>query len=169
MSKSGTASARSKKAVSAAAAGQGSRSSKQEAPLLQEPFAGYAVPEGKSPFDTIAMIRKGLRRSRLDELMDISGFSLDEMAAILHTSSRTLQRYTGNHLMNADQSERVYELFLLYDRGAKLFGRADSFRSWMGNSLVSLGGLRPRDLLDTSIGINILLDELGKIEHGIPA
>jgi uncharacterized protein (DUF2384 family) len=30
-----------------------------------------------------------------------------------------------------------------------------------------LGNIKPKELLDTSLGIEILMNELGKIEHGI--
>jgi uncharacterized protein (DUF2384 family) len=32
---------------------------------------------------------------------------------------------------------------------------------------VPLGSIKPKELLDTTYGINMVADELGRIEHGI--
>jgi len=37
----------------------------------------------------------------------------------------------------------------------------------MDTKIIALGGVRPKDMLDTSFGINAIYDELGRIEHGI--
>jgi len=34
---------------------------------------------------------------------------------------------------------------------------------------VPLGGIKPKELLDTTYGINMIADELGRIEHGVLA
>jgi uncharacterized protein (DUF2384 family) len=37
----------------------------------------------------------------------------------------------------------------------------------MNSSVMALGNKKPKEFLDTSIGIDLLMNELGKIEHGI--
>jgi uncharacterized protein (DUF2384 family) len=37
----------------------------------------------------------------------------------------------------------------------------------MNSTVMALGNIKPKELLDTSLGIEILMNELGKIEHGI--
>ena len=37
----------------------------------------------------------------------------------------------------------------------------------MNSKILALGGIKPRELLDSSIGIEILNDELTAIEYGI--
>ena len=152
---------------------------------VEEPALVYGIPSastleilkflgGKSGFkaiqgihDFIAMIRKGLTRKSLDHFMNATGLTADEMAAIMHTSTRTLRRYTAETILNPDQSERVIELARLYSRGEEVFGNLNLFKDWMNATILSLGNKKPKEFLDTSIGINILMDELGKIEHGI--
>jgi putative toxin-antitoxin system antitoxin component (TIGR02293 family) len=61
----------------------------------------------------------------------------------------------------------VIELAKIYSRGEEVFGTLDAFREWMQSSVRALGDKRPREFLDTSIGIEMLMEELGRIEHGI--
>jgi putative toxin-antitoxin system antitoxin component (TIGR02293 family) len=115
----------------------------------------------------IDLIRKGLPKKVLDHLLAKMDISEDEMAAILHVSKRTLQRRTTQESLNEEQSERLIELAKLYSKGEEVLGTLENFKSWMNTSLLALGNKRPKDFLDTSIGIGILLDVLGRIEQGV--
>lgn len=117
--------------------------------------------------DFIKLIRAGIPKHAMDNLMDISELSLLEMAAITHISDRTLRRYKPQQKLPQEQSERMLELARLYTRGEQVLGTMAAFREWMDTALAQLGGKKPKEFLDTSIGINMLLDELGRIEHGV--
>lgn len=117
--------------------------------------------------DYINLIRKGLPKKSLDKLMDITDFTVIEMAAIVHTTDRTLRRYTDEQKLNPEQSERIIELANLYARGEEVFENLDNFKKWMDTSILALGNKKPKDFLDTSIGIELLMDELGRIQHGV--
>ena len=56
---------------------------------------------------------------------------------------------------------------MLYKRGTEVFGNDESFQAWMDTKSIPLGNIKPRDLLDTTYGINMVADEIGRIEHGI--
>lgn len=115
----------------------------------------------------IELIRKGIPRKAIDLMMTKTGLTEDEMAIVLHISKRTLQRRNSFELMNPDQSERLIELAKLYTKGQITLGSLDDFNEWMNQRHLTLGNKKPREFLDTSIGIHFLLDELGRIEHGI--
>jgi putative toxin-antitoxin system antitoxin component (TIGR02293 family) len=115
----------------------------------------------------IEVIRKGIPKKIIDHLMQRIGLSEDEMAGILHVSKRTLQRRAPKEILNAVQTERIIELAKVYSKGEEILGDSGQFADWMDQKLLSLGHKRPKDFLDTSIGIRILLDELGRIEHGV--
>ena len=99
--------------------------------------------------------------------MEITDLTLTEMASIVHTSDRTLRRYTAGQKLSQDQSERMVEMAKLYGRGEEVFGSLENFREWMNTRLVPFGNKKPKEYLDTSIGIRMIQDELGRIEHGI--
>jgi putative toxin-antitoxin system antitoxin component (TIGR02293 family) len=128
-------------------------------------FKGKTEITGK--FDYLNIIRKGLSRKSLDYLMKNTGISALEMSDILHTTDRTLRRYTEDTVLNPEQSERALEIARLYTRGTEVFESLDGFKEWMNSSVVALGSKKPKEFLDTSLGIEILMEELGRIEHGI--
>jgi len=117
--------------------------------------------------DFIGLIRMGIPRQAMTYLMDVADITLTEMANITHTSDRTLRRYKPGDKLSQEQSERMIEIAKLYSRGEEVFGSIEQFRDWMSTTLLPLGNKRPKEYLDTSMGINILMEELGKIEHGI--
>ncbi|MBK7098856.1 MAG: DUF2384 domain-containing protein [Sphingobacteriales bacterium] len=43
----------------------------------------------------------------------------------------------------------------------------DQFKLWMSSPVMALGNKMPKEFLDTSMGIDLLMDELGRIEYGI--
>ena len=90
-----------------------------------------------------------------------------EMASIIHTSDRTLRRYTPQQKLSQEQSERMVEMARLYSRGEEVFGTMEQFRQWMDSVLLPFGNKKPKEFLDTSLGIAMIMDELGRIEHGI--
>ena len=99
----------------------------------------------------------------------MNSLSSTEIAKIMHTSDRTLRRYKESTLLNAEQSERVIEIARLYSRGEEVLGTNENFRSWMDDSIPALGNKIPKEFLDTSMGIEILMDTLGRIEQGVYA
>jgi putative toxin-antitoxin system antitoxin component (TIGR02293 family) len=52
-------------------------------------------------------------------------------------------------------------------RGEEVFGEMNLFKEWMNRNLRALGNKKPKEFLDTSIGIHFIMDELGRIEHGV--
>ncbi|MCH5598512.1 type II RES/Xre toxin-antitoxin system antitoxin [Niabella ginsengisoli] len=121
----------------------------------------------ESSSDFIDYIRDGIPKKALDTLANVIGLSATEMADIVHTSDRTLRRYTPAQKLSAEQSERLIELSRLYTRGEDVFGDIENFKRWVETPIIALGDKKPKEYLDTSIGINMLFDELGRIEHGI--
>jgi putative toxin-antitoxin system antitoxin component (TIGR02293 family) len=115
----------------------------------------------------LSVIRGGLPRQSLDALMEVSGLSVYEMANILDTTDRTLRRHDGHTLLTREHSERILEMAQLYNRGREVFGDLAVFRQWMQSPIPALGGQLPKSFLDTSMGIHMLMMELGRIEHGV--
>lgn len=115
----------------------------------------------------LRLIRGGLTRGSLDILMDKTGLNIYDLADILEVTDRTLRRYTSEDVLNKRLSERALEIAKLYSRGEEVFGDAKSFSQWMHTEVPALGHRSPKSFLDTSMGIQMLIDELGRIEHGV--
>ncbi len=131
-------------------------------------ISGQATPSPiRNNADFIGIIREGIPKKSLDHLMDNTGLTVAEISAIIRTSDRTLRRYTARQKLNPEQSERIIELAKLYSRGEEVFGNMDAFKQWMNSTVMALGNRKPKTYLDTSLGIDLLMNELGRIEHGI--
>ncbi len=115
----------------------------------------------------LKLIRGGLTRGALDVLMEKTGLTIYELANILEMTDRTLRRYEATEVLNRRLSERALEIAQLYSRGEEVFGDTASFHQWMQTEVPSLGHRLPKSFLDTSLGIQMLMDELGRIEHGV--
>lgn len=115
----------------------------------------------------LKLIRGGLTRGSLDVLMEKTGLTIYELADILEMTDRTLRRYEANEILNRRLSERALEIAQVYSRGEEVFGDTASFHQWMQTEVPALGHRLPKSFLDTSLGIQMLMDELGRIEHGV--
>ena len=69
--------------------------------------------------------------------------------------------------MEKSQSEKAVNIARLYSLGEKVFGSKEEFNKWMNGRVPSLGKQRPKEYLDTTSGINLLMDELGRMQHGV--
>lgn len=119
-------------------------------------------------FNLTNMVREGIPFPYFTKLSTQINFGFEEWSSYLHLSERTIQRYKKEKKsFDPIYSEKILQIELLYKKGISVFGIADKFYTWMDTTSVALGGVRPKDLLDTSFGINIIYDELGRIEHGI--
>jgi uncharacterized protein (DUF2384 family) len=61
----------------------------------------------------------------------------------------------------------VLAIAQLYARGFEVWKDKGRFLRWMDQELIVFGGMRGKDLLDTHFGIQLLLDELSRIEYGV--
>lgn len=127
----------------------------------------YKIPEDDS-VEMVNMLREGVEFTYLNSISDRIHFTLEDWASYLHLSERTIQRYKKEK-KNFDTiySEKIVQIDLLYKKGAEIFGSEDNFHTWMETKSMPLGGVKPKELLDTTYGINMVADELGRIEHGI--
>lgn len=118
--------------------------------------------------DLVNIARRGISYAEFEQLYKMAPFKLIDWARMLSLSERSLQRYqkSGSHF-SMSVSEKLLMLGHLFNRGRSVFGDAGRFFSWLRKPAAALGGQIPFDLLDSMFGIDMILDELGRIEHGI--
>jgi len=116
----------------------------------------------------ITKTREGISFGEFEYFLDRSPIHLEEWAGLLHLSERTLQRYKkDNKSFESIHSERILDLFMLFKFGEDVFGDKNIFQSWLHDENIPLGNVTPLTLLDTSFGIVMVKEELGRIQHGI--
>jgi putative toxin-antitoxin system antitoxin component (TIGR02293 family) len=122
---------------------------------------------GDSLPDMIAAARKGVPMRAVESLVKAMRITLQDMAAILPVSYRTLKRYPHDHILDKDLSAHVLELGRVFVRTTEAFGNEDRARRWLLSPCQALGGATPLSMLDTTLGAETVLDELLRIEHGV--
>ncbi|WAC40941.1 antitoxin Xre/MbcA/ParS toxin-binding domain-containing protein [Pedobacter sp. SL55] len=149
---------------------------------LEEPAVAYGLAVSYSPlnliiggkdvvspsdFDLVSVARKGISKRNLLLLAKKLYLTIEEISDILHISERTLQRYEPSTLVKTEHADRAIELAKLYERGASVLGSYEAFNRWLRHTNYALKNQVPLTLLDTSIGFTLVLDVLGRIEHGV--
>jgi len=93
-----------------------------------------------------------------------------EWAEILHLSERTLQRYArDNSSFNSNVVDRLIQIKKVIQRGHEVFGSYERFNLWLRGNPYMLEGQLSIHSLASIEGINNVLTQLGRIEHGILA
>lgn len=123
----------------------------------------------RTPLDYIALSDKGLPRETALRLMEILSISLVELAQLLPVSKKTVERYRHDLKTNLNRavSERVLRIALVALRCEEAFGDKNACNEWLKTKNTALGDKTPLDLMRSDFGIDMVLTELGRIEHGI--
>lgn len=112
-----------------------------------------------------------LRDFNYAEFKKIAGktpFTQAEWAAMLHISERTLQRYAKNNGSFASiNAERFMQINDVLARGKKVFGSVEIFYHWIHSNPPMLEGDLSFLSLTSFEGIQRILTQIGRIEHGI--
>jgi putative toxin-antitoxin system antitoxin component (TIGR02293 family) len=118
----------------------------------------------------IREVRKGIAYNSFTNVVKNIPLTMKEWSDILDLSERTLQRYKKDkRAFDTLQSEKIVQVTLLIRYGMKIFGDEKKFNLWLITENLSIGNVKPKEMLDSSFGIDLLKDELTRIEHGILA
>lgn len=117
--------------------------------------------------DLYRLSSQGIPKKSLVTLVKNINTSMRAMAKILHVTERTLQRKKDLDLLSEDISEHIIQIAEVYTRGIQVFESADNFSVWMDSSCIALDNQKPNKLLSSRYGIQLILNEIGRIEHGV--
>ncbi len=116
----------------------------------------------------IRRIREGLPGEMVVSLAKKMRVPQKEVAVWLHTTTRTVQRHIEDQeKLSPEISDRLAQLIMVYCRCNEVFRDEDKASTWLKTPNFALGGATPSSLLDTTLGIELVFDELGRIEHGV--
>ena len=132
--------------------------------LIENLFGGYKVLGHKidTEMDLYEIGKKGISKEALINFSKSINMSIKSLTSILNVTERTLQRKK-----DVDLSEQILQLAEVYSRGEEVFTSMEDFKMWLDIPNRTLGNKKPIDLLSSRYGAQMVLDELGRIEHGV--
>ncbi|HMK04010.1 MAG TPA: antitoxin Xre-like helix-turn-helix domain-containing protein [Ferruginibacter sp.] len=111
---------------------------------------------------------KDFTYSEFRKIADKAPFTQAEWAAILHISERTLQRYAKNNSSFAPMNaERALQIDRVLKEAKITFGKVENFYSWLKREPYMLGGNLSFESLTSANGIERVLTQLIRIQHGL--
>lgn len=117
--------------------------------------------------DLIELSQTGIPFMALVNLAKYLSFTIRQMAELLPVTERTIQRYTPQKHFNRVVSEQILHIAFVAARGTEVFGEKARFLSWMNHPNKALANKTPMSLLRSRFGVEMVLDELGRIEYGV--
>lgn len=114
--------------------------------------------------EVISRIRIGVKKKEWKELISEIGSSEKELENILPTSISSMQKKA---VYSQETSERIYELASLYGLGYNVFDSKEDFKSWLYTPSKALGDKPPFELLDSSLGFDMVEKEIVRIQYNV--
>ena len=106
--------------------------------------------------------------SKFEALGKKLSFTQQEWADILHISDRTLQRYLKDHKpFEGLHAEHLHQIDALANIGQSVFGNSARFEAWLRAPKTIMGNAVGFEALRSFSGAQLLVDELGRMMHGI--
>lgn len=123
----------------------------------------------QSRMDFVELAVAGVTKDAATHLAKYLSLSLAGLAKLLPVTPRTLQRYSAKKRLSPAVSEQVLQLAEVMAIGSETFGDREAFLAWLSLPSAALGDRKPVDMLSSRFGAELVMDELGRIAHGIPA
>ena len=123
----------------------------------------------ESPAAKIGIIRTGLESAAITDFIRLTGLTQVDLALMLSVTEPILRKYIkeGKELSQG-LTEHIIQLFELFDKGMDTFGSLQEFKNWLPHHNIGINA-KPIELLDTITGINMVINELRRIDYGILA
>ncbi len=135
---------------------------------VNEPKAIYSRYKSKitDPATIVFSAQKGVSATIFDDVVKLFGHK-DYMAEVVELTHKTINKYhTNGTKFSPIRSELMLKLVALYKKGVAIFGNRESFINWMSKPAYGIGNYVPLDLIKTSDGIDLITDELDRIQYG---
>jgi putative toxin-antitoxin system antitoxin component (TIGR02293 family) len=96
------------------------------------------------------------------------GLPQKDTAELVGVSVRTYQRQKKTADITTAASENIVKLAELYETGITAFdNNEESFAAWLNTPIPALNNEKPIELLSSNLGIDLVIEELLRIEYGI--
>lgn len=146
---------------------------KSEEMQVSEPAFAYNSPQlGRFVFsDDYSLVKKsreGINTDVFYLFADKAKIPEKTLASIINLSPRTISNYRDqDKTMEANYSEHLLKLIALFEKGKEYLGSTDQFKQWLEKPFWD-SDEKPADFLNTSGGVDLLMDRLERLAQGYP-
>lgn len=116
--------------------------------------------------DLQTAIREGFPQQVVEELMKAADLGIQELAAALDLSPRSLQRRRHEGRLARYESDRIYRFARIVALAKSSLGSRDAAIRWLRRPNRALGGQAPLAVIDTEIGARAVENVLGRVAFG---
>jgi putative toxin-antitoxin system antitoxin component (TIGR02293 family) len=117
--------------------------------------------------DLITAVRRGLRVSAIDAVIEELDAPRTEVLPALRIARRTMERRKHTGRLLPEESERVYRLAKMLAVAESALGDKQKARRWLSTPNRALGNVTPLSMLETEAGADEVANLLGRIEYGV--
>lgn len=142
--------------------------------LLDEGMGGvhsYARLLGLRTFDALELCKRieaGFSFRAFERFAQVSGLTLEALAALVRITPRTLARRRHEGTLAAEESDRLLRAARVFARALALFeGDVEGARRWLAEPATALGGHTPLAMTVTEVGASEVEALIGRLEHGV--
>lgn len=124
---------------------------------------------GYTPLQAHERVRKGISLGEVTRVMEQTGLTQQETAALLGLPLRTFQRWLSGSEKKLDPTTggRYYRAIKILEHATALLGSITTTLEWLRSPQRALGFRVPLELLATEPGAEAVEDLLGRIEYGV--
>ena len=136
---------------------------------MKKPILAKETPYAQHDHRQSALrVEEGLPVVELVDFGREAGFTVDELAQLVHIPPRTYARRVASKArLSLPEGERAVRIMRLYDQARQLFGTHENTRQWLNAELPALGWRTPLDFARTEQGAREVENLIGRIEHGV--
>ncbi|MGV8095837.1 MAG: antitoxin Xre/MbcA/ParS toxin-binding domain-containing protein [Mangrovibacterium sp.] len=119
----------------------------------------------------LTMIRANKSHQLAREIQEITQLPQKTLANdVFEVSEKTFSKYkTSEGNFSDHTAELIVKLKELYKKGKLLFGDVAEFNNWLKEPAYGLGDIIPKEIMNTVTGIDLIMEELVRIEFGATA
>ena len=119
---------------------------------------------------TLGEIRDGVPASFLDDLKDTLEMTETQLARAVGVARQTLiRRRKSRAVLPVAEADRAAMLARVFNMALSYFDHnREHALEWLKHPNPALGGETPLERADTAIGMEDVIDLIGRMEHGIP-
>lgn len=114
----------------------------------------------------VEIVERGLPYNAVERLIKTLDLTIEEFCRIIPVSRRTLARFRDRQL-DAHLSDHIMMVGKVYERAVEVMESPENALIWFKTPNYAFRFKRPLDYLSSFAGAQEVLDELGRLQHGV--